>query len=161
MSKPSLDSDIYGDIYGDEEVSSVPTISQDEHDEQPEDDEGDDELEIVTQNEEGVAALSNKSITTNGTGTGKERGGSVEDNGSSASSRENSISYSAQVAQQFSAYQQTPSQERQQRSAGSSAATATKANGAQTGTAAIATLESSSNGEVVYGKKPSEMHDHG
>ena len=54
------------------------------------------------------------------------------------------MSYSAQIAQQFSAYQQTPSQERQQRLPSSK----------------IATHEGPL-GDSVFGKKPSEMHDAG
>ncbi|KAK0463146.1 hnRNP A1-gamma isoform [Desarmillaria tabescens] len=53
-----------------------------------------------------------------------------------------SLSYSAQIAQQFSSYQQTPSQERQP---------APKA-----GPSSIPTMTDS-----IFGKKPSEMHDAG
>lgn len=62
---------------------------------------------------------------------------------STLSASTNSLSYSAQIAQQFSTYQQTPSQERQQRSLASKMAP---------------TLSS---GDSVFGKKPSEMHDAG
>ena len=69
-----------------------------------------------------------------------------------------SLSYSAQIAQQFSAYQQTPSQERQQRiephlpshlKTGMSTATVT--------------TQASPSGSMdcAFGKKPSEMHDTG
>ena len=61
------------------------------------------------------------------------------------SSSSNALSYSAQIAQQFSAYQQTPSQERQQRMSSSK----------------IATHEGTPSGDSVFGKKPSEMHDAG
>lgn len=68
-----------------------------------------------------------------------------------------SLSYSAQIAQQFSAYQQTPSQERQQRQHGTSAQTFVPPK-----TSPIATVDSSaSDSDTVFGKKPSEMHDAG
>jgi len=61
------------------------------------------------------------------------------------------VSYSAQIAKQFSSYNQTPSQERQPRNNGSgvnvgSALTQTGGTGDDSG---------------VFGKKPSEMHDAG
>ncbi|KAL0570019.1 hypothetical protein V5O48_011938 [Marasmius crinis-equi] len=149
------------DIYGDDEDPLVPADTQEgEETYQEEEDEGDDELTIVTQQDEEAPTLSIRTSTTPGTSKGQEGQETAEDSGGSASSREGSLSYSAQVAQQFSVYQQTPSQERQQRLAGSAAMTA-KTNGVQNGTAPIATLETSTSGEVVYGKKPSEMHDHG
>ena len=63
-----------------------------------------------------------------------------------------SLSYSAQVAKQFSAYQQTPSQERQQR----------PANGIipQAGPSAIATHESDRS-RADRPIRPSEMKDEG
>jgi RNA-binding protein Musashi len=70
-------------------------------------------------------------------------------------SSQNSMSYSAQIAQQFSAYQQTPSQERQQRnhhSLNSNSAIKVLVGGSTVSEDAAGT---------VYGKKPSEMHDHG
>lgn len=54
-----------------------------------------------------------------------------------------SMSYSAQIAQQFSTYQQTPSQERQQRSD------------------VLKHHNDSNNIDSIFGKKPSEMHDAG
>ncbi|KAF7330819.1 HnRNP A1-gamma isoform [Mycena venus] len=69
-----------------------------------------------------------------------------------------SLSYSAQIAQQFSAYQQTPSQERQQRPdpsrTQSTSAIPTHASGTPT-------YNISSSEDTVFGKKPSEMHDAG
>ena len=65
------------------------------------------------------------------------------------------LSYSAQVAKQFSAYQQTPSQERQQqqntRSGQSRPLSAPSECKTVPGTAT----------DTVFGKKPSEMHDAG
>jgi RNA-binding protein Musashi len=65
-----------------------------------------------------------------------------------------SLSYSAQIAQQFSAYQQTPSQERQQR---------TEILSSKRSSTLPANEGSSSAGspDTVFGKKPSEMHDAG
>ncbi|ESK91652.1 hnrnp a1-gamma isoform [Moniliophthora roreri MCA 2997] len=83
-------------------------------------------------------------------GAGNEGSGKQKQNG-------NGLSYSAQIAQQFSVYQQTPSQERQQRNAFGSGSTNRAAH--TNGTAPIATLESS--GGTAFGMKPSEMHDHG
>ncbi|KAJ7265874.1 hypothetical protein B0H12DRAFT_174193 [Mycena haematopus] len=80
--------------------------------------------------------------------------------GSSSAAQQNaaSLSYSAQIAQQFSAYQQMPSQERQQRPepprTQSTSAVSTHTSG--TPTYSISSLE-----DTVFGKKPSEMHDAG
>jgi RNA-binding protein Musashi len=71
------------------------------------------------------------------------------------------LSYSAQIAQQFSAYQQTPSQERQQRI---EIPLPPHPRTTTTATSAIATHENSSGtgaSDSIFGKKPSEMHDAG
>lgn len=65
-----------------------------------------------------------------------------------------SLSYSAQIAQQFSAYQQTPSQERQQRSEIISSKRPSIV-------AANEGPSSAGSPDTVFGKKPSEMHDAG
>lgn len=75
-----------------------------------------------------------------------------------------SLSYSAQVAKQFSVYQQTPSQERQQRREiplppnprANASAPRPAAAAAEARPAAPANP-----GDTVFGKKPSEMHDSG
>ncbi|KAF9255856.1 hypothetical protein L218DRAFT_1008086 [Marasmius fiardii PR-910] len=158
MSKAVLDSDIYGDIYGDDEDPLVSVTSpSDEQYQLDEEGEEEDDLTIITQNDQDASSTNSPLIGISGA---KEGGGSSGEKGPSDGSKdENGLSYSAQIAQQFSAYQQTPSQERQQRSASSTSTAST--NGVTIGTAPIATLDSSNNGEVVYGKKPSEMHDHG
>lgn len=73
------------------------------------------------------------------------------------------LSYSAQVAKQFSAYQQTPSQERQQRREiplpPNPRASARMNSFTSSGSEAAKTYVTS--GGTVFGKKPSEMHDHG
>lgn len=63
------------------------------------------------------------------------------------------LSYSAQVAQQFSAYRQTPSQERKQKSDGSKARRSPVLGSKQDSLRGVA--------DNVFGKKPSEMHDAG
>lgn len=72
------------------------------------------------------------------------------------------LSYSAQIAQQFSAYQQTPSQERQQRSAIPLPQNPRPSTSTSTAGPAIPTFESTDSPDAsVFGKKPSEMHDDG
>jgi RNA-binding protein Musashi len=71
-----------------------------------------------------------------------------------------SLSYSAQIAQQFSAYQQTPSQERQQRA--EIPLPPNPRNAGAGGPSTIATHETiTPNADSIFGKKPSEMHDSG
>ena len=71
-----------------------------------------------------------------------------------------SLSYSAQVAKQFSVYQQTPSQERQQRKEIPLPPNPrANANARPVGEARPAA--SANPGDTVFGKKPSEMHDAG
>lgn len=65
------------------------------------------------------------------------------------------LSYSAQIAKQFSAYQQTPSQERQQQQ------NPRFVHGRPlTAPSEYKTVPGSST-DTVFGKKPSEMHDSG
>lgn len=71
---------------------------------------------------------------------------------------QSNLSYSAQIAQQFSAYQQTPSQERQQRSEiplPANPRTRSAPNVVHETPSIIPSTDS------IYGKKPSEMHDAG
>lgn len=68
------------------------------------------------------------------------------------------MSYSAQVAKQFSAYQQTPNQERQVRTENP------RTNSARPSVVADASSTKgldSAPSNTVFGKKPSEMHDAG
>ncbi|KAJ3966106.1 hnRNP A1-gamma isoform [Lentinula raphanica] len=136
MSKINLDSDLYGDIYGDEEndfASSTKTDAKtEEQSSQPTP-----TPSATASKGETSSSLPPKPTTVN-----------PSQNGNS------SLSYSAQIAQQFSAYQQTPSQERQQRSHHGPS-------GVQK-TSPIATIDSTtSDADTVFGKKPSEMHDAG
>lgn len=74
------------------------------------------------------------------------------------------LSYSAQIAQQFSAYQQTPSQERQQRQDLSHTISGSRGNPPSTLVQSSIPTLGTSNGASdggVFGKKPSEMHDAG
>ncbi|KAJ3823439.1 hnRNP A1-gamma isoform [Lentinula raphanica] len=152
MSKINLDSDLYGDIYGDEENDFgfiEPNVD-----------------ENVTQT---VVASSTKTDakteeqssqptpTPSATASKGETSSSLPPKPTTVNPSQNgnsSLSYSAQIAQQFSAYQQTPSQERQQRSHHGPS-------GVQK-TSPIATIDSTtSDADTVFGKKPSEMHDAG
>ncbi|KAJ7283331.1 hnRNP A1-gamma isoform [Mycena rebaudengoi] len=71
------------------------------------------------------------------------------------------LSYSAQIAQQFSAYQQTPSQERQQRAEMSGRAQQQQQQQQAIPTHSAPTYSIASSEDTVFGKKPSEMHDAG
>ncbi|KAJ7638403.1 hnRNP A1-gamma isoform [Roridomyces roridus] len=71
------------------------------------------------------------------------------------------LSYSAQIAQQFSTYQQTPSQERQQRSEMRPPAQTQQTSAIPTLASSTTTYKISSSEDTVFGKKPSEMHDAG
>ncbi|KAG6908709.1 hypothetical protein DXG01_003642 [Tephrocybe rancida] len=145
MSKPTLDSDLYGDIYGDDELTDFPQTET-----------GDAEQEHSPQEETPVPSPVNETSTQQ-TKKSQDALSSLPPKPMSP----NSLSYSAQIAQQFSAYQQTPSQERQQR-----ATIPLPENPRTTGaaaaplTSAIATHETTST-DSVFGKKPSEMHDSG
>ena len=105
------------DIYGDDEVEIVTADQQEDHDEQ-----------------EQEPSPSSSSLPPKPTN--------------------DSLSYSAQIAQQFSQYQQTPGQERQPRQSSSAGAPIPTH---ESNNAAQARLPSDS----IFGKKPSEMHDEG
>ncbi|EAU87631.2 hnRNP A1-gamma isoform [Coprinopsis cinerea okayama7 len=128
MSKPSLDSDLYGDIYGDELQDFL-------------DDDGtaNDATEQTSTEPQDASDDANRSASPQ----------QAMDTSSSDNTQPGQLSYSAQIAQQFSAYKQTPSQERQQRAA----------------QRPIPRVDSStpaaSSSDSIFGKKPSEMHDAG
>ena len=65
------------------------------------------------------------------------------------------LSYSAQIAKQFSAYQQTPSQERQQQQ------NPRFAQGRPLSAPSEYKMVPGTSTDTVFGKKPSEMHDSG
>ncbi|TFK37647.1 hypothetical protein BDQ12DRAFT_151249 [Crucibulum laeve] len=141
MSKSTLDSDLYGDIYGDEDNEPESGLPM-EHQQLSESNTS------TTTTVHGDPSLYNEPVP---------RKASVDAHSSlpakPAASASSALSYSAQVAKQFSAYQQTPSQERQQRKE--------KLNSP---IQSIATYDGSSMPTVVdsvFGKKPSEMHDAG
>ncbi|KAF7313371.1 HnRNP A1-gamma isoform [Mycena chlorophos] len=74
----------------------------------------------------------------------------------------NSLSYSAQIAQQFSsAYKQTPNQERQRPEASGGGSGSGGHDALQTSPIPTHGTQTYVSGETVFGKKPSEMHDSG
>ncbi|KAJ4481067.1 hnRNP A1-gamma isoform [Lentinula aciculospora] len=143
MAKTNLDSDLYGDIYGDEDndfgfIEPAPE-------------------ENATETPAATSAPNPESELLQPAQTSASKGEvhSLPAKPSVGSSQNGnpSLSYSAQIAQQFSAYQQTPSQERQQRQHGMTAPPKTSP---------IATVDSTTgDSDTVFGKKPSEMHDAG
>ncbi|KAG6841400.1 hypothetical protein C0991_011564 [Blastosporella zonata] len=145
MSKPALDSDLYGDIYGDDELTDYPDTA----DADPE----------ASHQEEAPSENSHSPVNEIAIQQPKK----PQDARSSLPPKPmspSSLSYSAQIAQQFSAYQQTPSQERQQR-----ATIPLPENPRTTGAAApstsLITTHETTPMDSVFGKKPSEMHDSG
>ncbi|KAJ3862678.1 hnRNP A1-gamma isoform [Lentinula novae-zelandiae] len=146
MSKATLDSDLYGDIYGDEDndFGFIEPPQEENATETP-----------ISSSAPKTEAKPLQPPQSSSTSTSKGETHSSLPAKPSASSSQNgnsSLSYSAQIAQQFSAYQQTPSQERQQRQHLSSLPK----------TSPIATIDSTTGDpDTVFGKKPSEMHDAG
>ncbi|KAJ6543893.1 hypothetical protein B0H19DRAFT_1168819 [Mycena capillaripes] len=138
MSKVALD-DLYGDIYGDDDTE-IPGPAEG----QP---------TPITPN---PAPVTVKHETHHNL---PAKPGSAPPSSSQQNAAANaaSLSYSAQIAQQFSAYQQTPSQERQQRPDPAARTQSTSA----IPTHASSTYNISSSEDTVFGKKPSEMHDAG
>ncbi|KAK7061327.1 hypothetical protein R3P38DRAFT_2828878 [Favolaschia claudopus] len=145
MSKVALD-DLYGDIYGEDDADIVgPADIQTPITPVP-------DTPPATQ-------TTNKHEAFHGL---PPKPGSAPASSNSASlpnsSSSNSLSYSAQIAQQFSAYQQTPSQERQQRPEPSRIQSTSAI---PTHASSIPTYSISTSEDTVFGKKPSEMHDAG
>ncbi|KAJ7725022.1 hnRNP A1-gamma isoform [Mycena metata] len=143
MSKVAVD-DLYGDIYGDDDVETVapadgqPPITP-TRDAQP--------------TPTAVKHETHHNLPAKPASAPPSSSSSQHQNAANAAS----LSYSAQIAQQFSAYQQTPSQERQQR---------LELPGRTQSTSAIPTHSTqtysiTSSEDTVFGKKPSEMHDAG
>ncbi|KAJ7477186.1 hnRNP A1-gamma isoform [Mycena galericulata] len=142
MSKAALD-DLYGDIYGDDDnESNVPAVGQTAIVANPDTHPPSGTIVHNLPPKPGSASVSTSV--------------SQQQNAANAAS----LSYSAQVAQQFSAYQQTPSQERQQRSEMLLPAR-TQPTSAIPTLATSTTYKISSSEDTVFGKKPSEMHDAG
>ncbi|KAI0668844.1 hypothetical protein C8Q78DRAFT_212327 [Trametes maxima] len=127
----SLDSDLYDDLYGDNEDNRDESTQQDSPTEQ-------------------------KPSTSTSAEVKQEEKTSIIKKESSLPPKPPSsseLSYSAQVAQQFSAYKQTPAQERQQYQV-SPSTSGSKANGATNGDASH-----DDNGRRAV--RPSEMKDEG
>ncbi|KIM37945.1 hypothetical protein M413DRAFT_448206 [Hebeloma cylindrosporum] len=159
MSKATLDSDLYGDIY--EEVEDLDNSPSDEQ-EATEATENADQYQIDIDDES--YPVEDEVATT--TSSQQESSSSLPSKpaGNPSSDPSPQLSYSAQVAKQFSAYQQTPSQERQQRKEiplppNPRASARTNSFTSASGSEAPKTYHTS--GGTVFGKKPSEMHDHG
>ncbi|KAF8961589.1 hypothetical protein BDZ97DRAFT_1905467 [Flammula alnicola] len=153
MAQNTLDSDLYGDIYGDEENDFEPTHEQ-EHVEQ----------DAAEGYEESNAQTSSSAPTVD-----EAAGSSALPQDTHRSlppkpsvSSPSLLSYSAQVAKQFSAYQQTPSQERQQRKEIPLPQNPRPNSGRPSFTVlSDRAIPSGMSNDTVFGKKPSEMHDAG
>ncbi|KAG6900214.1 hypothetical protein C0993_001479 [Termitomyces sp. T159_Od127] len=145
MSKPALDSELYDDIYGDDELTDFPAETSADAD--------------LDEAEEASAEKAPSPTTVQPPKKPQDGRSSLPPKPATP----NSLSYSAQIAQQFSAYQQTPSQERQQRTTiplpDNPRTTGAAAAVSSISTSPIATHETSN--DSVFGKKPSEMHDSG
>ncbi|KAF9460485.1 hypothetical protein BDZ94DRAFT_925155 [Collybia nuda] len=150
MSKPALDSDLYGDIYGDDDNEFAVPLN---------DTEDWDEPQAPKETRPANTQPVNPTISHSTTLVPQDALRSLPPKPQLSDS--SSLSYSAQIAQQFSAYQQTPSQERQQRPEIPLPPNPRQA----AGTSAIATHETSTpntgTSDSIFGKKPSEMHDSG
>ncbi|KAF8553628.1 hypothetical protein OG21DRAFT_1208810 [Imleria badia] len=138
------DSDLYGDLYDDE--FTVPLDDEYQSPVEPAPSSTlDKPSESTTPTTTTTAPAVNVRAEPSGTGTLPAKPATTDSSG---------LSYSAQVAKQFSAYQQTPSQERQQRTA--------LLTNPQPGPSAIATHEGpadrNSQGRPI---RPSEMKDEG
>ncbi|KAG5638412.1 hypothetical protein H0H81_000189 [Sphagnurus paluster] len=146
MSKPALDSDLYGDIYGDDDTD-YPQPETGAELEPLEDD-------VPEESPPSPVAESNAQQPKKPPPATQDAHRSLPPKPMSP----NSLSYSAQVAQQFSVYQQTPSQERQQR-----AEIPLPQNPRTAGAAAVSSIprHDPTSTDSVFGKKPSEMHDSG
>ncbi|KIK93763.1 hypothetical protein PAXRUDRAFT_144348 [Paxillus rubicundulus Ve08.2h10] len=139
--KENPDSDLYGDLYDDEF-----TVPLDDEYQSPVETTNSPTLENISE--------STSTATTPTTNVKSEPSGTVSLPAKPTAAESSGLSYSAQVAKQFSAYQQTPSQERQQRSA-------FPAN-PQAGPSAIATHEGlHDRGHQDRPIRPSEMKDEG
>ncbi|KAN0079990.1 hypothetical protein V8E55_009556 [Tylopilus felleus] len=136
--KENTDSDLYGDLYDDE--FTVPLDDEYQSPVEPPSSTPDKPSESTT-----TIPSTNVKTEPSGTGTLPAKPATTESAG---------LSYSAQVAKQFSVYQQTPSQERQQRTAPPTSP--------QPGPSAIATHEGPTD-RNAQGRpiRPSEMKDEG
>ncbi|KAI8972551.1 hypothetical protein BD414DRAFT_425755 [Trametes punicea] len=124
----SLDSDLYDDLYGDNEDNREESTQQGQT--QSQTDEKQSTAEETKREEKSAPVKKESSLPPK-------------------PAQSSELSYSAQVAQQFSAYKQTPAQERQQYQPSGS-----KTNGASHGDAS-----QDDNGRRA--KRPSEMKDEG
>ncbi|KJA13531.1 hypothetical protein HYPSUDRAFT_543680 [Hypholoma sublateritium FD-334 SS-4] len=156
MAENAIDSDLYGDIYGDDEENEYEVATQDPS---PEAQDAEDvKLELPTPSSSSTVKPDDPPPPMHHTLPPDAHRGLPP---KPAVAPPSSLSYSAQVAKQFSVYQQTPSQERQQRREiplppNPRASAPRPAAPAEARPAAPANP-----GDTVFGKKPSEMHDAG
>ncbi|KAL4063960.1 hypothetical protein V8B97DRAFT_1430915 [Scleroderma yunnanense] len=159
MKKENSDSDLYGDLYDDEftipledDVQSPIESAEDSHAQDDQQPQSSSEMAAPGQETGTPDNNNNPSLPAKPTTT-------------TTADPSSSLSYSAQVAKQFSAYQQTPSQERQQRHAINPGAAASSSGSgipaqAGLGPSAIATHESDRS-RADRPIRPSEMKDEG
>ncbi|KAF9472827.1 RNA-binding domain-containing protein [Pholiota conissans] len=151
MATNPIDSDLYGDIYGDDDENEFQGT---EEEPQEEYDELADVRPIADEPSPSLATKVEETLSSSTLPQGLPPKPSPATN--------STLSYSAQIAKQFSAYQQTPSQERQQRREiplpPNPRATAGRA-----GFGALVEKlgPPGTSTDTVFGKKPSEMHDAG
>ncbi|KAJ8516295.1 hypothetical protein ONZ45_g6368 [Pleurotus djamor] len=150
MAKPA-DSELYDDIYGDDNEFLNVGLAEPSKQESDEDAAEDEPVSPVS--------LGNNSPTSPATRSPNlslpaKPATAAAPKASSSTSTSPTLSYSAQIAKQFSSYQQTPGQER------GAIRPSMKPTTSETATQEIPTTTSVS-GDTVYGKKPSEMHDYG
>lgn len=150
------------DLYGGKRSSNVPDmhshgLSTDLYDDEftvPLDDEYQSPVEPTQSSMLDKHPESTPTTTTSATNGKPEPSGTGTLPAKPATTEASGLSYSAQVAKQFSAYQQTPSQERQQRT--------TLSTNSQAGPSAIATHEGSADRSSQDRPiRPSEMKDEG
>jgi len=146
MTKAALDSDIYADIYGDEETE-LP-LDKSELSQQ-----GDISGEVEVDAQASSSSIEVYESTTNAGTLNQVTYRSLPAKPAGPSSAQ--LSYSAQIAKQFSAYQQTPSQERQQQQ------NPRFAQGRPLSAPSEYKTVPGTSADTVFGKKPSEMHDSG
>lgn len=175
MSKANLDSDLYGgrrtshsvyplftvciDIYGDEYNEYAVPVQDADLQEQ-------DKTQEETQPEESKESSPEHDVQSskNTPFVGQDVHRSLPAKPSAQSTQAAQLSYSAQIAKQFSVYQQTPSQERQQRTEiplPRNPRDSRTTNPIPTVTTSADSGQSASDPDGVFGKKPSEMHDAG
>ena len=148
MSTANKDSDLYGDIYSDDLIDFQDDVEVPADDHQP----------TATATTTAASSASSSKLPT--------PPASGDELATTAGSNSSSTSYSAQIAQQFSAYKQDPAQERQPKQPAASAIPS-HTSAIPTAGSSIASYTGANTSGIpdphgtVFGKKPSEMHDSG